>query len=89
MESSKFKTLGTTYYPTGYLVSSSISPSVRCYAGPFIFPVNTIVEIEYGRTDFYIIEKKTGKKIDKADPGMAQYNPNATRGYTDVPDASY
>jgi hypothetical protein len=85
MESSKFKTLGTTCYPTGYLVC----PSVRCYAGPFIFLFNTIVEIEYGRTDFYIIEKKTGKKIDKADPGMAQYNPNATRGYADVPDVSY
>jgi hypothetical protein len=32
--------------------------------GHAIFPVNTIVEIDYGRTGFYIIEKKTNKKID-------------------------
>jgi hypothetical protein len=57
-------------------------------AGHIIFPVNTIVEIEYGRIGFYIIEKITGKKIDKADPYMAQYNPNDTRGYIDVPDTS-
>jgi hypothetical protein len=33
-------------------------------SGHTIFPVNTIVDIEYGRMGFYIIEKKTGKKID-------------------------
>jgi hypothetical protein len=32
--------------------------------GHVIFPVNTIVEIDYGRMGFYIIEKKSGKKID-------------------------
>jgi len=32
--------------------------------GHVIFPVNTVVEIEYGRIGFYIIEKSTGKKID-------------------------
>jgi hypothetical protein len=32
--------------------------------GHVIFPVNTVVEIDYARMGFYIIEKKTGKKID-------------------------
>ena len=32
--------------------------------GHGFFPVDTIVDIEYGRTGFYIIEKTTGKKID-------------------------
>ncbi len=32
--------------------------------GHVVFPVNTVVEIDYGRSGFYIIEKKTNKKID-------------------------
>jgi len=32
--------------------------------GHVIFPVNTVVEIDYGRSGFYIIDKKANKKID-------------------------
>jgi hypothetical protein len=31
--------------------------------GHVIFPVNTVVEIEYGRIGFYIIEKSTAKRL--------------------------
>jgi hypothetical protein len=44
---------------------------------------------EYGRTNLSIIEKKPARNIDKADPGMAQYNPNAMRGYNVIPDEWY
>jgi hypothetical protein len=43
-------------------------------AGHVIFPVNTIVEIDYARRGFYIIEKSTGKKIDY------EYNENGMGG---------
>ena len=44
--------------------------------GHTIFPVNTIVEIDFGRMGFYIIEKKTNKKIDYEynDRGMGGMN---------------
>ena len=32
--------------------------------GHIFIPVNSVVEIEYGRAGFYIIEKNTGRKID-------------------------
>jgi hypothetical protein len=48
-------------------------------SGHIVIPVNSVVDVEYGRTRFYIIEKSTGRKLvmeyneDKMQMGIDQY----------------